>query len=96
MRRSLVRDEWINGAYFVLEPGVLDYIAGDGTRFEPDMLTRLAQDSELMAYRHDAFWQCMDTLHEAQELNALWAADQAPLGDLVLAAHGLRSRAAPR
>jgi glucose-1-phosphate cytidylyltransferase len=71
-------EEWINGAFFVLEPGVLDYIAGDGTRFEHDTLTRLAREGELMAYRHDAFWQCMDTLREAQELNALWAADQAP------------------
>jgi glucose-1-phosphate cytidylyltransferase len=71
-------DEWINGAFFVLEPGVLDYIAGDDTSFEHDALTRLARDGELMAYRHDAFWQCMATLREAQELNALWAANQAP------------------
>jgi glucose-1-phosphate cytidylyltransferase len=71
-------DEWINGAYFVLEPGVLDYIAGDDTRFEHDTLTRLAREGELMAYRHDAFWQCMDTLRAAQELNALWASNRAP------------------
>jgi len=70
--------EWINGAFFVLDPGVFDFIAGDATQFEHEPLTRLAAAGELMAYRHTSFWQCMDTLKEAQDLNALWHAGRAP------------------
>jgi glucose-1-phosphate cytidylyltransferase len=65
-------DEWINGAFFVLEPGVLDHIAGDETQFEREPLSRLAAAGELMAHRHEGSWQCMDTLKEAEDLNALW------------------------
>jgi glucose-1-phosphate cytidylyltransferase len=65
-------DEWINGAFFVLEPGVFEYIAGDATSWEREPLSRLAAEGELMAHRHEGFWQCMDTLKEAQDLNALW------------------------
>ena len=71
-------NEWINGAYFVLEPAVLDLIEDDDTHFESRTLTRLARDGELMAYRHASFWQCMDTLKEARTLNALWADGRAP------------------
>ena len=71
-------NEWINGAYFVLEPGVLDLIENDDTHFESQTLARLARDGELMAYRHQSFWQCMDTLKEAQTLNALWQEGRAP------------------
>ncbi|MGI9508476.1 MAG: sugar phosphate nucleotidyltransferase [Geminicoccaceae bacterium] len=71
-------NEWINGAYFVLEPAVLDLIEDDDTHFESQTLARLAKDGELMAYRHESFWQCMDTLKEAQTLNALWQEGRAP------------------
>lgn len=71
-------NEWINGAYFVLEPAVLDLIDGDDTHFESETLACLAKDGELMAYRHESFWQCMDTLKEAQTLNALWRDGRAP------------------
>ena len=71
-------NEWINGAYFVLEPDVLDLIDDDDTHFESQTLARLAKDGELMAYRHGGFWQCMDTLKEAQTLNALWREGRAP------------------
>jgi glucose-1-phosphate cytidylyltransferase len=71
-------DEWINGAFFVLEPGVFDYIAGDDTQWEREPLSRLAAAGELMAHRHGGFWQCMDTLKEAQDLNALWRQGAAP------------------
>lgn len=71
-------NEWINGAYFVLEPAVLDMIEDDSTHFEGETLARLARDGELMAYRHSSFWQCMDTLKEAQTLNALWREGRAP------------------
>jgi glucose-1-phosphate cytidylyltransferase len=71
-------DEWINGAFFVFEPAIFDYIAGDSTEFEREPLTSLAADGELMAYRHEAFWQCMDTGKEVQALNALWETGAAP------------------
>ena len=69
---------WINGAFFVLEPGVLDYIDGDETRFEHEPLVRLAADRQLMAYKHYDFWQCMDTLRERLYLDELWESGNAP------------------
>jgi glucose-1-phosphate cytidylyltransferase len=69
---------WINGAFFVLEPGVFDYIEGDTTRFEREPLEALAADNQLMAYRHYGFWQCMDTLREKMLLDELWGTGQAP------------------
>jgi glucose-1-phosphate cytidylyltransferase len=65
--------DWISGGFFVLEPKVLDYIAGDATSFEMDSLQRLAEDGELMAYRHHGFWHPMDTLRDVRLLNSLWA-----------------------
>jgi len=64
---------WINGAYFVLEPAIFDYIEGDQTSWETGPLEQLAQEGQLMAYRHDSFWQCMDTLREKYILENLWA-----------------------
>lgn len=69
---------WINGAFFVMEPAVFDYIEGDATQFEKAPLERLAHDGQLMAYRHDGFWQCMDTLRDKKRLEALWNAGDAP------------------
>jgi glucose-1-phosphate cytidylyltransferase len=69
---------WINGAFFVLEPGVFDYIEGDSTQFEKEPLERLARENQLMAYRHEGFWQCMDTIHEKQVLEKIWQSGQAP------------------
>jgi glucose-1-phosphate cytidylyltransferase len=69
---------WINGAFFVLEPGVFDYIDGDQTQWEREPLERLAQDRQLMAYRHTAFWQCMDTLRDKVLLEELWQQGKAP------------------
>ncbi len=69
---------WINGAFFVLEPGVFDYIDGDDTMWEHEPMERLAADGQLMAYRHTAFWQCMDTLRERHLLEKLWATGEAP------------------
>jgi glucose-1-phosphate cytidylyltransferase len=69
---------WINGAFFVLEPEIFDYIEGDDTRFEREPLERLAADDQLMAYRHYDYWQCMDTLREKMLLEELWATSQAP------------------
>jgi glucose-1-phosphate cytidylyltransferase len=65
---------WINGAFFVLEPGVFDYIAGDETQFEREPLEGLAKDGQLMAYKHEGFWQCMDTVRDRKRLEDLWEA----------------------
>jgi glucose-1-phosphate cytidylyltransferase len=69
---------WINGAYFVLEPGIMNYIAGDDTQWEREPLEHLARDGQLMAYRHDSFWQCMDTLRDKRLLESLWQSERAP------------------
>ncbi len=69
---------WINGAFFVMEPGVFDYIEGDETQFEHEPLQNLARDGQLIAYKHDSFWQCMDTLREKHILETLWQSDNPP------------------
>ena len=69
---------WINGAFFVLEPQVLDYIEGDDTQWEREPMERLARDGHLMAFRHESFWQCMDTLRDKKLLQDLWDTGQAP------------------
>lgn len=66
---------WINGAFFVLEPGVFDYIDDDDTQFEKEPLEQLARDGQLMAFRHEGFWQCMDTIRDRKTLEDLWATD---------------------
>ena len=71
-------EAWINGAFFVLEPQVFDYIDGDATLFEREPLERLARDGQLMAYQHHGFWQCMDTMRDKVHLESLWASGDAP------------------
>ena len=73
-----IGEGWINGAFFVLEPGVFDYIEGDDTQWEREPLEQLAKDGELMAYRHHGFWQCMDTPREKHILEDLWRSHAAP------------------
>ncbi len=72
------REGWINGAFFVLEPGIFDYIEGDQTQWEKEPLENLANDGQLMAYRHSSFWQCMDTLREKYILENYWNSGNAP------------------
>jgi glucose-1-phosphate cytidylyltransferase len=69
---------WINGAFFVLEPEIFEYIESDSTHFEREPLENLAADGQLMAYRHESFWQCMDTLRDKRYLEQLWESGQAP------------------
>jgi glucose-1-phosphate cytidylyltransferase len=69
---------WINGAFFVLEPAVFDFIDGDATQWEKEPMEKLARDGQLMAYKHTGFWQCMDTLRDRKLLEDLWAAGEAP------------------
>jgi glucose-1-phosphate cytidylyltransferase len=73
-----IGEGWINGAFFVLEPGVFDYIDGDMTHWEKEPLERLARDGQLMAYKHNSFWQCMDTIREKKLLESLWESGKAP------------------
>jgi glucose-1-phosphate cytidylyltransferase len=76
--KPLAGEAWINGAFFVLEPQVFDYIAGDATLFEREPLERLASDGQLMAYQHNGFWQCMDTMRDKVRLESLWASGDPP------------------
>jgi glucose-1-phosphate cytidylyltransferase len=69
---------WINGGFFVLAPQVLEYIEGDDSIWERTPLERLAAASELMAYKHDGFWQPMDTLRDKHHLEELWQSGKAP------------------
>lgn len=69
---------WINAGFMVLDPKALDYVAGDSTMFERDPMENLARDGELMCYRHQGFWQCMDTLRDKQKLDSLWESGAAP------------------
>ena len=69
----------INGGFMVLDPSIIDkYIDGDETVFEKDALERIAKDGELMAFRHEGFWQCMDTQKEKETLEKMWKRGQAP------------------
>jgi glucose-1-phosphate cytidylyltransferase len=68
---------WINGGFMVCEPEVLDLIGSDRTVFEQDPLQTLAKEGELSAYKHNGFWQCMDTLRDKTYLNELWDAKKA-------------------
>ncbi len=69
---------WINGGFFVLEPGAIDYIQGDQTSWESDALVRLARDGKLSGYKHAGFWQAMDTLRDKNQLEDLWQSGKAP------------------
>ncbi|MEI6793351.1 MAG: glucose-1-phosphate cytidylyltransferase [Actinomycetes bacterium] len=69
---------WMNGGFFVLEPGIGAYLADDETVWEQEPMRKLADDGQLAAYRHEGFWQAMDTLRERNELEDLWATGEAP------------------
>jgi len=69
---------WVNGGFFVLEPGAIEYIADDSTVWERQPLQRLANDGALAAFKHRGFWQPMDTLRDKMTLEQLWASGRAP------------------
>lgn len=69
---------WVNGGFFVLEPGVLDYVTGDDTVWEQQPLQELAADGQLNAWKHPGYWQPMDTLHDRNKLEELWRSGNAP------------------
>jgi glucose-1-phosphate cytidylyltransferase len=80
VEKPQIGEGWINGGFFVLEPGVLEYIEGNPTAFEREPLERLAQEEQLVAYRHDEFWQSMDTLRDVRLLESLWESGHRPWG----------------
>lgn len=69
---------WINGGFMVLEPKVIDYIADDSTIFEREPLEKLAQEGQLDCFKHEGFWQCMDTLRDKEKLENLISTGTAP------------------
>lgn len=73
-----IGEGWINGGFMVFEPGVFKYLKNDRSILEKDALERLAADRHLAAYRHDKFWQCMDTLRDKRQLEQLWQSNKSP------------------
>lgn len=76
--KSQVDSGYINAGFMVLDPEVLDYVEDDTIMFEREPLEALANENQLMCYKHDGFWQCMDTLRDKQRLEKLWADNNAP------------------
>lgn len=72
-----IGEGWINGGFLVFEPEVFKYLSGDSS-LEADVLERLAADQQLVAYRHNSFWQCMDTMRDKLLLESLWQSGQVP------------------
>ena len=75
--KSTLHEGWINGGFFVLEPGAMKYIQAD-VMWEHAPMEALASEGQLFAYRHEEFWQCMDTLRDLRYLESLWDAGRAP------------------
>ena len=73
-----VGEGWINGGFFVLQPEVADYLSGEETIWEREPMEKLAAEGQLAAYKHDGFWQCMDTLRDVRLLESLWHEGRAP------------------
>jgi glucose-1-phosphate cytidylyltransferase len=78
VEKSQANEGWINGGFFVLEPEVINYIKDDTTFWERDPLENLANEKELVAFKHEGFWQPMDTLREYNYLESLWQGGNAP------------------
>jgi glucose-1-phosphate cytidylyltransferase len=78
MEKPQAGEGWINGGFFVLDRKIMRYIDGDDTLWERQPLERLAADGQLMAFRHEGFWQPMDTLREKRHLEELWSSGRAP------------------
>lgn len=73
-----IGEGWINGGFMVMEPKILDYISSDSTNLEAHVLEQLAVEGQLAAYRHEYFWQCMDTLRDKRQLESMWREGNAP------------------
>jgi glucose-1-phosphate cytidylyltransferase len=77
IEKPQIGEGWINGGFMVLEPKVFEFITDDRTLLEGDVLSALAAQHQLMAYKHDSFWHCMDTLRDRRHLEQLWASGKA-------------------
>jgi glucose-1-phosphate cytidylyltransferase len=75
--KKRLKSSWINGGYFVCNPDIFKYIQNDSTIFESDVLEKIALEGQLTSYKHDGFWECMDTLKEKNALNFLWSNNKA-------------------
>jgi glucose-1-phosphate cytidylyltransferase len=73
-----IGEGWINGGYLVFEPGIFSYLSNDGCSLEAHALERLAANRQLAAYKHEGFWQCMDTMRDKRLLESLWQNGNAP------------------
>jgi glucose-1-phosphate cytidylyltransferase len=69
---------WINGGFFVFEPGIFNYLSDDETVLEQSPLESLAKEGQLMAYEHFGYWQCMDTIRDRDALQSLWDSGKVP------------------
>ena len=78
IEKAQIGEGWINGGFMVLEPGIFRYLENDTTVLESDVLERLAAERQLAAYRHEGYWQCMDTLRDKRQLEHAWQEGQAP------------------
>jgi glucose-1-phosphate cytidylyltransferase len=79
IEKAQIHEGWINGGFMVLQPEVFRYLdRGDAAVLEVDLLERLAEEGQLSAFRHDDFWQCMDTLRDKRYLEQLWQGGQPP------------------
>ena len=72
------QDSWINGGFFVFEPGIFDYLQDDFTVLEKSPLETLAKEKKLVAFKHNGFWHPMDTLRDKNHLENLWSSNNAP------------------
>jgi glucose-1-phosphate cytidylyltransferase len=71
-------NDWINGGFFIMKPDILEYINGDDTPLEEEPMLNLTKKKEISAYKHEGFWQCMDTLKDKNYLEKLWSGGEAP------------------
>ncbi len=78
IEKPQLSEGWVNGGFMVFEPEIFDYIRGDESDFGDEVLPALARDGQLAAYKHDGFWQCMDTMRDKLYLQELWTAGTAP------------------
>jgi glucose-1-phosphate cytidylyltransferase len=78
MEKPQTGEGWINGGFFVFEPEVFDYLADDTTILEREPLEGLCRDRQLMAFKHEGFWQPMDTIRDRDFLNDQWKSGKAP------------------
>lgn len=78
IEKPQIGEGWINGGFAVLEPGIFNYLKGDHSVLETELFEKLAEEAQLSAFRHTAFWQCMDTVRELNLLENLWQSGHAP------------------